>query len=235
MKVISVFLLLLTNSLVLFSQEKTNSNKLGFSIPIIWNNSNAVFYSLGSRKEPNGNAISFGTNINYSHFFYKNLYIIGGIGYYKQKFGIQRPFKYIAPDLTRPGVYTKSYYYQNIHFLLGVGYQKMITSKWLVGGQLSYNMYRTFKQRYKQEYFPGKNEVYKNIFMIGNMINLDIKCERYLNSRLSIGGAIVLPLYTHWNDDTIFVKYDFADDTQKIAESKFSIGANLSLYYQLKK
>ena len=229
-----LLLLYLCSTIKLYSQEKTNSNKLGFSIPLVWNNSNGVYYSLGNRREPSGNATSYGININYSHFVYKNLFLIGGVGYYKQRFNIQRPFQYRAPDGSEPLVNTKKYSYQNIHLLIGVGYQKTLSTKWGVAGQLSYNMYNSYRQKYEQGYSPGKNEIYKNHFMLGNMINLDLRCERYINNRVSIGAAIVFPIYVHWNDDKIFNKYDYADDTQIVANQKFSFGANFSVYYQLK-
>jgi len=228
-------LLFLSSSIKLYSQDKNSSNKLGFLIPIVWNNSNGVYYSLGRRKEPSGNAASYGININYSHFVYKNFFVIGGVGYYRQRFNIQRPFQYRTPDGSEPLVSTTNYSYHNIHFLLGVGYQKNINEKWAVTGQLYYNIYNTYKQKYEQGYAPGKNEVYKKNFMLGKMINLDMRCERYINNRVSLGAAIVLPVYTHWNDDTIFYKYDYANDTQIAAETKFSLGANLSFYYKLKR
>jgi hypothetical protein len=236
MKIKTLTLLLILLSNFCFSQNKNvKKNTIGVSIPLLLNNSNGVYYSLGNRQEPKGKAISYGANINYSHFFYKNLFIIGGGGYYKQRFNIQRPFQYRTPDGSEPLISTKKYSYQNIHLLIGVGYQKMFNEKWSLSGQLSYNMYRTYKQKYEQEYSPGKNEVYKSHFVIGNMINLDLRCERNLTNRVSIGAAIVFPVYTHWNDDKIFNKYDYADDTQIIAHPKFSLGANLSVYYQLKK
>ena len=217
-----------------YSQEKTNSNKLGFSIPIIWNNSNGVYYSLGSRREPSGNAISYGSNINYSHFVYKNMFVIGGLGYYKQQFKIQRPFAYRAPNGSEPLVYTEKYSYHNIHLLIGVGYQKMLKNKWGLAGHVSYNIYNSYRQKYVQEYFPGSNEIYKKNLCLGNMINFDLGMERYINNKISVGAGIVLPIYTHWNNDEIFSKYDYADDTQKIARTRFSLGASLSFYYQLK-
>lgn len=217
-----------------FSQQKGNLNKIGFSIPLIWNNSNGVYYSLGNRREPNGNAISYGANINYSRFFLKNIFIVGGIGYWNQKFDIQRPFQYTTPDGSEPLVSTKKYSYQNIHLLIGAGYQKRVSDRWSVAGQLSYNIYNSYRQKYVQEYFPGKNEDYNNHFKIGNMITVDFRCEQYLSNRLSIAAAIVLPMYVHWNDDEKFNKYYYADDTQIIAHSKKSFGVNLSIYYHLK-
>jgi len=217
-----------------YSQEKTNSNKLGFSIPIIWNKSNGVYYSLGSHREPSGNAVSHGVNINYSHFVYKKLFIIGGLGFYKQRFKIKRPFEYKAPDGSEPLVHTEKYSYNNIQLLIGVGYQKMFKNKWSIDGHVSYNIYNSYRQKYEQEYFPGRNEIYKKNLPLGNTINFGLEMERYLNNKISIGAGILLPIYTHWNNDEIFYKYDYADDTQKIARTKFSLGANVSFYYRLK-
>lgn len=217
-----------------FSQQKGNLNKIGFSMPLIWNNSNGVYYSLGSRREPSGNATSYGANINYSRFFLKNVFIVGGIGYWNQKFDIQRPFEYMAPNGTEPLVSTKNYSYQNIHLLIGTGYQKRVSDRWSVAGQLTYNIYNSYRQKYAQEYFPGQNEDYTNYFKIGNTINVDFRCEHYLNNRLSIGAAIVLPMYVHWNKDKVFIKYGYSDDSQIIAHTKKSFGANLSVYYHLK-
>ncbi|MCZ2223206.1 MAG: hypothetical protein LC122_06205 [Chitinophagales bacterium] len=216
------------------AKSRIENGRIGITIPVIYNNSKGVYYTSGNRREPTGNAISYGININYSHFLYKNLYIIGGVGLYAQNFDIQRPFQYKTPDGTEPLVSTKKYTYQNIQFLIGVGCEKMISDKWSLGGQLSYNIYSSYRQKYEQEYFPGKNEVYKNRLMLGSTVNLDLRCERYLNNRFSIGAAIIFPVYTHWNDDKIFNKYDYADDTQIIAYPKFSLGANLSVYCQLK-
>lgn len=229
-----LLLLLLCNGITSLSQEKKNYSKLGLSIPIILNTSEGVYYTLGNRREPKGSAISYGANINYSHFFYKNLFIIGGVGYYKQRFNIQRPFQYRTPNGSEPLVSTNKYSYQNIQILVGLGYQKMVNEKWSLTGQVNYNMYRSYRQKYQQEYSPGTNEVYKKNFAIGRMINMDFRCERYLKDRISIAAAITFPFYTRWNDDEIFNKYDYSDDTQIIAYPKFSYGTTLSLFYQLK-
>lgn len=224
----------LCNSINVFSQGQANSDKLGFSLPLIWNNSTGVYYSLGNRREPIGNAFSYGANINYSHFFLKNFFIIGGVGYWNQKFDIQRPFQYITPDGTEPLVSTNNYSYQNIQLLIGAGYQKNISERWSLAGQLTYNIYNSYRQKYTQEYSPGENEIFKTQFMIGSMINLDLKCERKISNRVSFGATIFFPIYTNWNDDKIFNKYDYADDSQIIAYQKSSFGASLSIYYLLK-
>jgi hypothetical protein len=227
-------LLFLGNGFELYSQEKINSNKIGLSIPIVWNNSNGVYYSLGSRKEPSGNALSYGINVNYSLFVYQDWFLIGGGGYFKQRFDIQRPFQYRAPNGSEPLVSTTKYSYQTFQFLLGVGYQHYFRGKWGVTGQLSYNHYNSYKQKYKQDYAPGKNEDFKKSFVLGNMVNLELRCERYVNQRVSVGSSILVPLHTNWKDDNIFNKYDYANDTQITAKNKLSIGANFSFYYHLK-
>jgi len=91
----------------------------------------------------------------------KNLLVIGRVGYYKQRFNIQRPFQYRTPDGSEPLVSTEKCSYNNIHFLLGVGYQKNINEKWALTGQLSYDMYNTCKQKYEQGYAPGKTRFIK--------------------------------------------------------------------------
>ena len=108
-----IFLVICTKS---YSQKNTDEvNKIGISLPVVWNSSQGVFYALGSRKEPAGKCISWGINLNYSKSIYKNLFGIVGIGYYKQSFGIERPFNYITPDSTKPIVYTKKYVYNSVH------------------------------------------------------------------------------------------------------------------------
>ena len=72
-----------------FSQvNKKQNNSIGISVPIIWNNSNGVYYSLGSRKEPMGKSVSYGININYRKVVYKGWFGGIGAGYFKQAFNI---------------------------------------------------------------------------------------------------------------------------------------------------
>src|ERR1035437_5185050 len=115
-----LFICLLTLTLKGYSQtEKNKINNIGISIPIIWNNSEATYYRLGSPHYPNGNAISYGLNINYSRALYKSFYGKIGVGYFKQTFGIKRPFNYDSP--IQFGWATRSYNYYNAHLYGGSG------------------------------------------------------------------------------------------------------------------
>ena len=230
--ILSLFLFAL--NLKGYSQtEKYKINAIAISLPIIWNNSEATYYILGSPKHPNGNAISYGLNVNYSRTIYKKLFALAGIGYFKQKFGIKRPFEYTAPDGTKPAVYTEYYAYYNIYLLLGVGYQKILTKNLSINGKVLCNVYNSFKQKYSQKYFPNSNEINKKSLSIGSMISFDLGMERFINNKISIGTGIVLPLYTKWNKDAIFFRNGYSSNEQQIARNKFSIGIAFSCYYHL--
>lgn len=60
------------------------NSSIGISIPVIWNNSEATYYQLGSPKYPRGKATSYGLNVDYSHPLYKGIYGKLGVGYFKQ-------------------------------------------------------------------------------------------------------------------------------------------------------
>ncbi len=105
------------------AQKKNESKQsIGLAIPVIWNNSEATYYGLGTRKTPTGKGISYGVNLNYSKVLYKGFFAKLGIGAFKQKFGIIRPLKFNPPNGTRPLVQTKSYEYSNFHLITRVGY-----------------------------------------------------------------------------------------------------------------
>ena len=55
------FIFLLVFTLVGNAQVKKElGNTIGISIPVIWNNSNGIYYSTGNRREPSGKAMSYG-------------------------------------------------------------------------------------------------------------------------------------------------------------------------------
>lgn len=228
---VKVFLLTLSLILNVSAISQSKKESIGVSIPVIWNNSEAIYYSLGSPDHLSGNAISYGFNINYTRVIYKSLFMVGGIGYFKQKFGIKRPFNYVTPDSTKPIVYTEYYWYRNIYWLLGIGYQKMLSKNLSFMGTISYNNYHSYEQRYAQKYFPGVNEIYKKRISIGEMVNLDLGINQYISNKVSVGGNIILPVFTHWNKDEIFFNNYYSNDEQQIAHNKFSLGIAISCSY----
>ena len=213
------------------AQTSKMKSSIGVSIPVIWNNSEGVYYSLGNRKTPTGNAVSYGININYNRNIYKNVFGIVGVGYYEQAFGIRRPFDFTSPDSTKPLVHTKAYSYNTLHFLIGIGYRLKLNKTLFVDGILTYNCYNSFRQKYKQEYIQNYNQITRKTWSIGNTINMNIGVERQVSKRISVNTDLFLPIRTHWNNDEIFYKYIYSDDTQIIARNKFSIGAIISCKY----
>lgn len=227
-----IFIILLVTCAKSYSQKKASEvNRIGISIPIVWNNSQGVFYALGGRKETTGKGISYGINFNYSKSIYKNLFGIVGTGYFKQDFGIKRPFDYTAPDGTKPLVYTENYSYSTLHLLLGLGYQKLLTKKLLFNGKALFNIYNSKKQEYAQNYLPNSNEITKKSLSIGNMITFDLEIEKKITNKISLGAGVVFPVYTKWNKDLIFFSNGYSNDEQQIAKNKFSIGTAISCYY----
>src|SRR5687768_5637076 len=77
--------------------QKEKLNNLVISIPVIFNGSEARFYMLGREQSPTGNGISYGVNLSYERSVQQNIYAMIGIGYFRQSFGIMRPFDFRGP------------------------------------------------------------------------------------------------------------------------------------------
>lgn len=229
-----LFICLLILTIKGYSQsEKYKLKTIGISIPIIWNNSEATYYQLGSSRYPSGKAISYGININYSRTIYKNLFGIIGIGYFKQVFGIPRPFEFDDP--TNLPFYTKSYKYENVQLLIGLGYKRYLKNNFSFKGSLTYNQFYSYKQKYTPEYLSNSSfqssQINHKSMSIGRMINLNIGLERNITKKISIGLDALLPISTHWNDDKIFTRYYYSENSQQIGRNIFSIGTIISCNY----
>lgn len=214
-------------------QEKSNRvHELGLSIPMIWNSSNGVYYSLGRRKEPSGEALSHGINLQYSKSIYKNIFGTVGIGYFNQVFEIGRKIDYDTGG-PEPLIYSKSYAYNSLHFLAGLGYKQSLGQKFALRGQATYNLYHSFRQRYTPTITNfGGNQINKNSLSIGKMANIQLDLERNLSRKLSVGIGIIIPVWVEWQNDKMFFEpLGYADDENKIAYNKFSIGTNLFCNY----
>ena len=66
---------------------------------------------------------------------------------------------------------------------------------------------------------------------IGHMLYVSPGVEYFVSKRVSIGADIVVPVITKWNTDEIFIESPWGNDSQKIAENRFSIGTTLSCKY----
>lgn len=225
---IFLFSLFLILSVSAISQTEKTKGSIGVSIPVIWNNSEATYYQLGSPKYRSGNAISYGLNINYSYPFYKSVYGKIGVGYFKQTFGIIRPFNYDSP--IQFGWATNSYNYYNAHLYGGIGYKRAVSKGIFINGNVTYNQYYSFRQKYING-SPVSSQVNHKSIGIGRMVNFNIGVKRNIAQKISFGVDAILPVSTHWNSDEIFINNGYSTNEQQIARNKFSIGAAISCYY----
>lgn len=221
--------LLLFLTKCLFAQRESLNNQLGFSIPIIWNNSEATYYQLGSPKNMSGNTVSYGVNVNYSQPLYKSVYGKIGIGYFKQSFKIIRPFKYDSPIQLLYS--TQSYDYNNLQLFVGIGYQKRLNRSNAVKCEFVYNYYSSFSQKYILQSPSGTSQINKKSLPLGSMINLDVGFDKMISKKISFGVDFILPVYTQWKRDEMFIYSFYSDNEQQIARNKFSFGSAFSIYY----
>ncbi len=236
MKIIILTLLFILPFNFCFSQNKNEKkNTIGVSVPLLLNNSNGVYYSLGSRKEPIGKAVSYGINFNYTRMIYKSWFASIGAGYYKQSFSIIRPFNFSGDTLTNLLYSTKKYNYHCLAINAGIGYSYAINNKIKLNSMANFNLLNSFKQTYDPNgqgpLIPSPNQTEKKGLQIGYMMNLSPGLEYLVSKRVSIGADIIIPVITKWRNDEIFIKSFFGDDAQKIAENRFSIGTMLSCKY----
>jgi hypothetical protein len=236
MKIKILTLLLIFPFNLCFSQiKKEGENIIGFSIPILHNNSNGVFYSLGNKKEPTGNALSYGLNLNYSRLIYKNWVASVGVGYFKQSFNIIRPFYFDGDTLTNLLYSTKKYDYYCLILNVGFGYRYTLNEKLKLNGFASINLLNSFKQKYTPTGYSGfehkKVQTNKKSLQIGYIVNISPGIEYILSKKICVGADVIIPVKTKWKNDEIFIKSFFGDDSQKIAENRFSIGTMLSCKY----
>jgi len=236
MKIKFLTLLIILPFQFCFSQtDKRQNNSVGVSIPMIWNNSNGVYYSLGNRIEPIGKSVSYGINLNYTRMIHKGWFTSLGAGYFKQSFNIIRPFNFSGDTLTNLLYSTKNYSYHCLALNAGIGYRYIVNNKFTFNGVASYTLFNSFKQKYTPTGYSGfeheKVQINRKSLQIGYMANLSLGGEFRLTNKISVGMDIVVPVKTKWQTDKIFIESPFGNDSQKIAENRFSIGMMLSCKY----
>ncbi|MDH7460300.1 hypothetical protein QEG73_03385 [Chitinophagaceae bacterium 26-R-25] len=229
--VVLLFFFVLVGASV-FAQSASKRGYVGVSVPVIVNNSEALYYQLGSPKHPTGTAVSYGVNINYTQPFLKNFYARASIGYFRQAFNLLRPFQYHTPDGTKPLYHTKKYFYDNLISGIAIGYKRTLDKQYSINADVCYNHLSSFRQKY----IATENQAYqvnKESFSPGHFISLNIGSERVLNEKFSIGFNVCVPVYTKWNNDEMFYKFEYSDKSQQIAKTKFSLGMGLSCFFHL--
>lgn len=170
-------------------------------------------------------------NINYSLPIYKGLYGKIGIGYFKQTFGIIRPFKYDSPIQLLYS--TKLYSYSNLQLFAGLGYQKALNWNNSIKCELVYNYYSSFRQKYTVPVPQGDPQINKKALPLGEMINLNFGIVRNVSKKISLGADFIIPIHVHWNKDEMFINNFYSKDEQQIARNKISAGVAVSCYYHI--
>jgi hypothetical protein len=227
-------------SLYLISLATYGQSSFSLSVPIIfsiveapnnWNPSTTI----NRQNLFKGQAIGSGVNLSYSFlptFIIKNkkISINLGVGYFKQRFDLERPFDYVSP--AQPIFYTNYYSYSCLQYSAGVSYKYSLSQRYFLTGNLSYNWFNSFQQEYTPTYsivgtgyFTQTNN---NQIDFGNTLVFSVGFNRSLGNRFSFGINIIAPLYVSWRNDKIF-----KDDPSKFFNPKFSLGSNISIAYLL--
>lgn len=228
--ILIVLFTLFTTSIL--AQSQISKKQVGLSIPAIWNNTEVFNVYSGARaRYISGKAISYGLNANYTQFLFRGLFVTGGVGYFNQNFGVERPFDFNG-DYTALGYHTKRYTYSSIHLLVGAGYQFLLNKHYLLAAGLTFNQLFSYRQKYVPAFFSGdqfkKFQIEKSFSSFGQFIYLSIGTSRKINQRFSAGADLVFPVYTKWRKDRIF-----REDEAEFYRSKFGFGMNFSLKYNL--
>ena len=210
---------------------QNNPHSIRLSVPTIWNVSEASYYTLGQRRVRVGEAVSPGLNIAYSRSLLGKFHTVLGIGLLKQTFRIRRPANIEAP--IQPMFHTKKYFYHNIHVFAGANYRARINAQAFLIIETTYNWLRSYKQKYKTDRSDYPQQTNREKLRLGTFVNTSLGVERIIPDRVHCGVAIVVPVDIKWNDDDMFVRYSYSDDTQRIAKNILSLGLNFSVRYDL--
>jgi hypothetical protein len=216
-----------------FSQALNEKGKIGITLPVIYNYSTGAYYQTGNRKEPGGGAFSYGINLSYIQPVYKNIFIKAGVGFFKQNFRVNRPFKFDDPSALL--FYTKSYSYVNIDWHAGIGIKRKLGNQTKIEIIGSYMSLHSIKQYYTPTYLslysPQNRQTSAKYFRLGYNLNLELGVTRNISEKISLGSHLFFPFIVHWNSDPIFINTYYSTDEQKIAKNKFSAGLSISAYY----
>lgn len=210
------------------------------SVPIIYSkvevaNNWSPSTAINRKNQFDGNALGYGVNVSYSfqpNFIIKNknILISTGLGYFKQRFNVVRPFDYNSP--LRPIFYTDNYAYSGLQWNLGLSYCYTVKEKYFLKFNLSYLWMRALKQ----EYTPTSNYGYGQLTQVnyfhmdfGNLLLLTIGLNRNLGDKFAVGVNMLTPVYTRWRNDKIF-----KDDPLLFFHPKFSLGLSVSATYKIK-
>ena len=177
-----------------------------------------------------GASLGYGATILYSFYpdllgRHSNINVNVGIGYFKQRFNLQRPFDYNSP--VEPVFYTDHYAYDCWQAILGLSYNYPVGAHYSLSGDLSYQWMRSFRQRYTPRANPAETS-HRQIDFAG-MLVLAIGLNRDLGQRFLLSAQLLAPVHTRWRNDKIF-----KDDPTAFSKPRFSVGSAIGLAYYLR-
>lgn len=126
---------------------------------------------------------------------------------------------------------TDSYHYDNVQLFGGIGYKRNISKLISLNGNVTYNQYYSFGQKYIINKKDKVSQINKKSFSLGEMVNFDFEISRNISRKISLSVDFFIPIYTHWNKDEIFINNGYSKDEQQIARNKFSAGVVVSCNY----
>ena len=190
---------------------------------------------------------SWGINATCKFPIRNNLYLKAGLGYYKYSFNdidqvnsffgknSNRIINYIPPDPFAPSILytTNKYWYNSVIAIFGIEeYIDLAKGIQIVCG-VDIRNYNTFSQHYHIVYPSpqGTNYKQKSNRYFGFSANLNAGLQKKFG-KISMGPAILLPVYNIWKQDKIFPQEEDSKSRNKWLRG---FGVGISLNYSLSK
>lgn len=218
-------------SMLCFSQKRNPGKAIALSVPILWNDTKIFNVYSGARATYlSGKAVSRGINAAYIRPVAHQLALIIGAGYFRQNFGIVRPFSFNGDTATKLLYHTKKYSYSNLDIQLGARYNLKVSNRLYLPFSLIHHSLFSFRQKYIPAAYSGQQ--FKNIqignrfLFFGQMLNLQAGAGFKISRRLATEAGFTWPFLTRWRKDRIF------DENERgYQHSRRTAGINLSLLY----
>ena len=218
-------------------------SSLSLSVPLLWGDVQ-VKDNWTPSTAPNykeylvGSSVSSGIRLHGSFQpgpFIKNKNILFdiGVGYFYQRFNVNRPFNYRS--MNEPIFYTDHYSYLCYHGDVGLTYKHSINpEKYFLTYNVTYRIFKSFQQNYTPTYSTGTEGFFTQLdrrhIDFGKMVSLGVGVNRRLSNQFSIGASAIAPLYIRWRNDAVF-----NDDPTTLYRPGIILGVSLSVSYNFKR
>jgi hypothetical protein len=193
----------------------------------------------------------WGLNANYKLSVCKNLYLKAGVGYYRYSFnkidsynaqfgkGSARVIDFPSPLYVI--FVTDKYCYNTLSTNIGIEKVFDFKKNWQISAGVTFTNYYTFSQSYHMtpDYPVGPpNHRYrlKNNRYFGLTSSIELGLIKK-TKQISIGPALILPVYNMWKQDKVFPKNENSAESNSDQRHKWfqGIGFGISCNYSLTK